>query len=63
MVPSQIESLEWLEFSLSERALWIEHDSPIDHLHVTASVDTQTSSIPQLTRKRPNGFLLVCHNQ
>jgi hypothetical protein len=51
MVPSQIESLEWLEIGLSERAVRIEHDSPIDDLQMAAAIDPQTGRIPQLSRK------------
>jgi len=51
MIPSQIESLEWLEIGLSERAVRIEHDSPIDDLHMAAAVDPETGRIAQLSRE------------
>src|ERR1700730_8009770 len=63
MVPSQIESLEWLEIGLSERAVRIEHHSPIDDLHIAAAVDSETRRPPQVFCERPHGLLLVGDNQ
>jgi hypothetical protein len=51
MVPSQIESLEWLEIGLRDRAIRIEDNSLIDDLQIAAAVDPQASRIPQLSRE------------